>query len=128
MSDTAMVAILAIFALTIIVLFGAIGDPKYDDLPIIERPEQGLLKLRKSLGLYANIRPIKTFQPLIHRSPIKEKVIANTDFIIFIELTGGIYYGEKNVGKRIIQNSVCQSSFVLLPDKTQNCLHFPILP
>ena len=81
------------------ILFGAIGDPKYDDLPIIERPEQGLLKLRKSLDLYANIRPIKTFQPLIHRSPIKEKVIANTDFIIFRELTGGIYYGEKNVGK-----------------------------
>jgi len=52
------------------ILFGAIGDPKFDDLPIIERPEQGLLKLRKSLGLYANIRPIKTFQPLIHRSPI----------------------------------------------------------
>ena len=80
-------------------LFGTIGDPKYDDLEIKNRPEQGLLKLRKSLGLYANIRPIKSFKPLIHRSPIKEKVIANTDFIIFRELSSGIYYGEKNVAE-----------------------------
>ena len=79
------------------ILFGAIGDPKYDHLEIKNRPEQGLLKLRKSLGLYANIRPIKTFKPLIHKSPIKEKVLANTDFIIFRELSSGIYYGEKNV-------------------------------
>ncbi len=79
------------------ILFGAIGDPKYDDLEIKNRPEQGLLKLRKSLGLYANIRPIKTYKPLIHKSPIKEKVIANTDFIIFRELSSGIYYGEKSV-------------------------------
>jgi len=79
------------------ILFGTIGDPKYNDLEIKNRPEQGLLKLRKSLGLYVNIRPIKTFKPLIHKSPIKEKVIANTDFIIFRELSSGIYYGDKNV-------------------------------
>ena len=65
------------------ILFGTIGDPKYNDLEIKDRPEQGLLRLRKDLGLYVNIRPIKSFKPLIHRSPIKEKVSANTDFIIF---------------------------------------------
>lgn len=79
------------------ILFGTIGDPKYDYLEIGDRPEQGLLKLRKELGLFANIRPIKTFKPLIHKSPIKEKIIANADFIIFRELTSGIYYGEKKI-------------------------------
>ena len=81
------------------ILFGTIGDPKYNDLQIKDRPEQGLLKLRKCLNLYANIRPIKTYKPLIHKSPVKEKVIANTDFIIFRELSSGIYYGEKKVSE-----------------------------
>ena len=82
------------------ILFGAIGDPKYENSADTKiRPEEGLLKLRKELGLYANIRPLKVFEPLIHKSPIKEKVIKNTDFIIFRELTGGIYYGEKKLNK-----------------------------
>ena len=82
------------------ILFGAIGDPKFENsLDIKIRPEEGLLKLRKELGLYANIRPLKVFEPLVHKSPIKEKVIKNTDFIIFRELTGGIYYGEKKLSK-----------------------------
>ncbi len=82
------------------ILFGAIGDSKYDNDPDAKiRPEQGLLKLRKSLGLYANIRPTRAYEPLIHRSPIKEKVIKGTDFIIFRELTGGIYFGEKYTSK-----------------------------
>jgi len=82
------------------ILFGAIGDPKHENgLDTKIRPEEGLLKLRKELGLYANIRPLKVFEPLIHKSPIKEKVIKNTDFIIFRELTGGIYYGEKKLNK-----------------------------
>ncbi len=77
------------------ILFGAIGDPKYDNDPSAKvRPEQGLLRMRKSLGLYANIRPVKTFSQLQHKSPIKEEIIANTDFIVFRELTGGIYFGE----------------------------------
>ena len=59
------------------------------------RPEEGILRLRKELGLYANIRPLKVYQPLIHKSPIKEKVIKNTDFVIYRELHGGIYYGDK---------------------------------
>jgi 3-isopropylmalate dehydrogenase len=82
------------------ILFGAIGDPKYENSPDVKvRPEEGLLKLRKELGLYANIRPLKVFGPLVHKSPIKEKVIKNTDFIIFRELTGGIYYGAKQTSE-----------------------------
>ncbi len=80
------------------ILFGAIGDPKYENsAEATVRPEEGLLKLRKELGLYANIRPLKTYGPLISKSPIKEKVIKNTDFVIYRELTGGIYYGEKKI-------------------------------
>jgi len=81
------------------ILFGTVGDPKYDDLEIINRPEQGLLKLRKSLGLFVDIRPIATYLPLIHKSPIKEKVIKNTDFVIYRELSSGIYYGDKKVSE-----------------------------
>ncbi|MDH3322124.1 MAG: 3-isopropylmalate dehydrogenase [Flavobacteriaceae bacterium] len=82
------------------ILFGAIGDPKYDDDPEAKiRPEQGLLKLRKSLDLFANIRPLRTFEPLIHKSPIKERIIKNTDFVIYRELTGGIYFGDKKIDK-----------------------------
>lgn len=78
------------------ILFGAIGHPKYDNDPTAKvRPEQGLLKLRKSLQLYANIRPIKTYSSLFHLSPLKSKNLEAVDFIIFRELTGGIYFGKK---------------------------------
>lgn len=78
------------------ILFGAIGDPKYDNNPNAKvRPEQGLLKLRKELGLFANIRPLTTYDALIHKSNLKEEVIKGVDFIIYRELTGGIYFGEK---------------------------------
>jgi len=78
------------------VLFGAIGHPKYDNDPTAKvRPEQGLLKLRKSLQLFANIRPISTYASLHHLSPIKSKNLEGVDFIIFRELTGGIYFGKK---------------------------------
>jgi 3-isopropylmalate dehydrogenase len=80
------------------ILFGAIGDPKYDNNPNSKiRPEQGLLKLRKSLGLFANIRPLTTYPSLLHQSNLKESVIKGTDFIIYRELTGGIYFGEKKL-------------------------------
>ena len=78
------------------ILFGAIGHPKYDNDPTAKvRPEQGLLKLRKSLQLFANIRPISTYPSLHHLSPLKTKNIEGVDFIIYRELTGGIYFGKK---------------------------------
>ena len=78
------------------ILFGAIGHPKYDNDPTAKvRPEQGLLKLRKSLQLFANIRPINTYSSLFHLSPLKSKNIEGVDFIIYRELTGGIYFGKK---------------------------------
>ena len=82
------------------ILFGAIGHPKYDNDPSAKiRPEQGLLKLRKSLQLYANIRPISTYASLHHLSPLKSKNIEGVDFIIFRELTGGIYFGKKEISE-----------------------------
>ena len=82
------------------VLFGAIGHPKYDNDPTAKiRPEQGLLKLRKTLQLFANIRPVTTHQSLHHLSPLKNKNLENVDFIIFRELTGGIYFGNKQVNE-----------------------------
>lgn len=93
------------------ILFGAIGDPKYDNDPSIKiRPEQGLLRLRKSLNLYANIRPIKVYNQLLHTSPLKKEKIKGVDFIVVRELTGGIYFGKprlrKNNGNTAIDTSV----------------------
>ena len=77
------------------VLFGAIGDPKYDSDPSAKvRPEQGLLKMRKSLGLYANIRPVKPYPSLLSASPLKDMIVDGADFIVVRELTGGMYFGE----------------------------------
>jgi 3-isopropylmalate dehydrogenase len=80
------------------ILFGAIGHPKYDNDPTAKvRPEQGLLKLRKSLGLFANIRPVATFSSLHHLSPLKPKHLEGVDFVVYRELTGGIYFGKKEL-------------------------------
>ena len=80
------------------ILFGAVGHPKFDNDPSAKvRPEQGLLKLRKSLQLFANIRPVNTYNSLHYLSPLKEKQLEGVDFIIFRELTGGIYFGKKEL-------------------------------
>lgn len=81
------------------VLFSAVGDPKYDNDPTAPvRPEQGLLAMRKQLGLFANIRPVETFDCLIHKSPLREELVRGADFICIRELTGGMYFGEKLEG------------------------------
>jgi 3-isopropylmalate dehydrogenase len=82
------------------ILFGAIGDPKYDNDPnATVRPEQGLLGLRKAMGLFANIRPVTTYPTLIHLSPLKEEKVTGVDLLILRELTGGIYFGDKGWNK-----------------------------
>lgn len=88
------------------VLLGAIGHPKFDNNPAAKvRPEQGLLRLRKELGLFANLRPVSTYRGLAHLSPLKEKHLKNVDFIIYRELTGGIYFGQKEVNEEGTQAS-----------------------
>lgn len=78
------------------ILFGAVGHPKYDNDPTLPvRPEQGLLKMRKELGLYANLRPIKLFDELLEASSIKPEVLKGSDILFFRELTGDVYFGER---------------------------------
>ena len=78
------------------VLFSAVGDPKFDNNPTAKvRPEQGLLAMRKKLGLYANVRPMQTFKSLLHKSPLRPELVDGADFITIRELTGGMYFGEK---------------------------------
>lgn len=81
------------------VLFSAVGDPKFDNNPNAKvRPEQGLLAMRKKLGLFANIRPVQTFACLLHMSPLKDEIVKGADFVCIRELTGGMYFGEKHEG------------------------------
>jgi len=78
------------------VLFAAVGDLKYDNNPTLKmRPETGLLAMRKQLGLFANVRPVATFDCLLHKSPLKEELLRGADFVVIRELTGGMYFGEK---------------------------------
>ena len=78
------------------VLFAAVGDLRYDNNPTSPvRPEQGLLAMRKQLGLFANVRPVATFPCLLHKSPLKNELISGADFVVIRELTGGMYFGER---------------------------------
>ena len=96
------------------ILFGAIGAPKYDNDPTAKvRPEQGLLSLRKELGLFANIRPIKAYPKLMNTSPIKKEIIQGTDFIVYRELNGGMYFGEKTTNEEgTYASDLCEYSAV----------------
>ena len=81
------------------VLFASVGDPRFDNDPTAKvRPEQGLLAMRKKLGLFATIRPVQTFDCLVHKSPLKDELVSGADFICIRELTGGMYFGEKKEG------------------------------
>ncbi|NPV27324.1 MAG: 3-isopropylmalate dehydrogenase [Firmicutes bacterium] len=78
------------------ILLGAVGGPKWDSLPAAQRPESaGLLPLRKQLGLFANIRPVKVYPVLVEASTLKPEVVSGVDLVVFRELTGGLYFGEK---------------------------------
>lgn len=92
------------------VLLGAIGDPKYGtDAAENARPEEGLLKLRKELGLFANIRPLKPFKGLLDVSPLKREIVEGVDFVIYRELTAGIYFGEKKLNEsETVASDLCE--------------------
>lgn len=91
---------LAICAESDAVLLGAIGDPKFDNDPTLKvRPEQGLLQLRKHLGLFSNVRPIETYKEIEAFSPLKMELFRDVDFVIYRELIGGIYFGEKKLAE-----------------------------
>src|SRR5918911_3449117 len=74
-------------------LMGAVGLPEFDNAPPDKRPEKGLLGIRKALGVYANLRPVRTYRALVESSPLKNHLVEGTDMIIVRELTGGLYYG-----------------------------------
>jgi 3-isopropylmalate dehydrogenase len=85
------------------VLLAAVGDPKYDDPTLKVRPEQGLLGLRKALGVFANLRPVKLYKELLHASTIKPEVLAEVDLVVVRELTGGIYFGQR--GRKTVDSA-----------------------
>jgi len=96
------------------ILFGAVGGPKWDDPRAKVRPEQGLLALRKGLGLYANLRPVKLNPVLINASTIKPEVLRGTDMVVVRELTGGLYFGER--GRKDDGNTAYDTMIYSVPE------------
>lgn len=94
------------------ILLGAVGDPKYDDPNAKVRPEQGLLSMRKGLGLFANLRPVKLFDPLIGASPVKAEVVKGTDMLFVRELTGGLYFGRPSETRETPEGLVAVDTMV----------------
>lgn len=92
------------------ILFGATGSSEYDNDPSVTiRPEQGLLKLRKELGLYTNIRPVKVFPALVRNSMLPKKTVTGVDLVIYRELTGGIYFGKKHLNEnKTLASDLCE--------------------
>lgn len=109
-----------------VVLFGAIGDPKYDNDPSAKvRPEQGLLRMRKSLGLFANIRPLVMFDALADRSPIKREIVQGADFVCIRELTGGMYFGRPQ--GRSEDGNTAYDTCVYTREEVERILHLAFL-
>lgn len=98
------------------VLLGAVGGPKWDDPSAKTRPEAGLLKIRKEMGLFANLRPIKLFDELVDASPLKREIIEGTDILFFRELTGGIYFGESSRSGSGAEESASQAMVYSVPE------------
>lgn len=98
------------------ILLGAVGGPKWDDPSAKTRPEAGLLKIRKELGLFANLRPIRLFDELLEASPLRREIIEGTDILFFRELTGGIYFGESGRAGSGDQESAFQSMTYSVPE------------
>jgi len=97
------------------ILLGAVGGPKWNQQSMKLRPEQGLLGIRKTMGLFANLRPVKAFQALIHSSPIKRSFVENVDLVIVRELTGGLYFGRpserRGTNKEQVVDTLAYSQF-----------------
>lgn len=98
------------------ILLGAVGGPKWDDPSAKTRPEAGLLKIRRELGLFANLRPIKLYNELVDASPLKREIIEGTDILFFRELTGGIYFGPSGREGSGATESAFQSMVYSVPE------------
>ena len=92
------------------ILLGAVGGPRWDDLPVLDRPERGLLRMRSELGLFANLRPASVFPALVSASTLRPEVIEGIDMLVLRELTGGLYFGEpRGIDESAVPVRACNS-------------------